>query len=64
MDSKEDQTDQINYAEARKLTGLPMGTLYCKVSRREIPHFRHGKRQVMFSRKALQDWLAGHEVQV
>lgn len=56
--------DMLTYKEAAKLVGLKLATLYSKVSRREIPHFRLSDRLVVFSRRELKSWLASRRVEV
>ncbi len=50
------------YELAEAVTGLRRGTLLSKVSRREIPHFRLGKRLVVFSRRELLAWMEQRRV--
>jgi excisionase family DNA binding protein len=51
------------YDLAEAVTGLKRGTLQSKVSRGEIPHYRLGKRLVVFSKKELEEWLSQRRVQ-
>jgi excisionase family DNA binding protein len=53
-----ERDDKVRYAGAARLTGLPLGTLYSYVSQKKIPHIRLGKRLVVFSRRALESWMA------
>ena len=55
-------SDVITYPQAAALLGVPVGTLYCWVHERRIPHIRLGARLVRFSRTATLDWLNGHHV--
>lgn len=50
----------MNIHEASVFTGLPVGTLYQKIS--QIPHRKVGKR-LIFSDRALARWI-NHEVPV
>lgn len=50
----------LSYADAARLLSLPIGTLYAKVARREIPFVRLGSRTVRFRRPELEAWLSGH----
>ena len=55
-------TDFLRYEEASEEFNIPINTLYAKVSRREIPHYRLGGRCVRFSRKELLAHLRDHHV--
>ncbi len=51
------QEDIIGSIElAKEITGLKHATIYCKVSKNQIPHFKRGGR-VYFSKQALLAWL-------
>ncbi len=52
----------LNYRQAAELVGVPLGTMYAWVNRRQIPHVRLGGRLVRFRREALEAWLAEHDV--
>jgi excisionase family DNA binding protein len=54
--------DLLRYRDVVELYGLPLGTLYSMVNRREIPHIRLGPRSVRFSRLALEQWLSSRVV--
>lgn len=47
----------MTYAEASEYLNLKVGTLYCLVSRKQIPHLRLGGRLVRFKRADLDAWL-------
>ena len=53
----------LNYAQAAEILGLPVGTLYAMVAKRNIPHIRLGRRLVRFSREALERWVKEHAVE-
>ena len=55
MENKQDEIG--GYSLAQTITGLCVGTLYSKVSKKEIPHFRVGARLVRFSRVDLEQWM-------
>ncbi len=55
-------SDVITYPQAARLLGVPVGTLYCWVHERRIPHIRLGARLVRFSRTATLEWLKRHHV--
>lgn len=57
------QDEITGYKGASETTGLLIGTLYSKVSRNSIPHFRYGPRCVRFSRNELQKWIESHKVE-
>jgi excisionase family DNA binding protein len=52
----------IGYTEAAKLLGIALPTLYSKVSRRQVPHVRFGRRCVRFDEAALREYIAQHAV--
>ena len=54
----------LNYEQAATLMGLPRGTLYAWVCRRQVPHHRLGKRLVRFSKSELLHWMDTCRVQV
>jgi excisionase family DNA binding protein len=53
----------LTYREAAELTGLALPTLYSKVHKREIPHYRLGKRLVRFRRDELEQWMMRRRVE-
>lgn len=57
MTSKTLSRSPITYKEVQQLTGLPIGTLYSLVSRKQIPHIRMGKRSVRFIQKDVESWM-------
>lgn len=62
MNLKQDE-DTVGYYElAEAVTGLKRGTLQSKVSRGEIPHFRLGRRLVVFSKRELVAWMERRRV--
>ncbi len=52
----------VGYNDAARITGLCLATLYTKVSRGEIPHYRLGRRLVVFSVAELARWMADRHV--
>lgn len=52
------EEEKVGYSGAERITGLCKATLYTKVSRGEIPHYRLGRRLVVFSVAELTDWMA------
>ena len=52
--STEDEIGGVSLCE--RITGLKPPTIYSKVSKREIPHFKRGGK-IRFSAKALTDWV-------
>lgn len=54
--------EMLNYPEAARIIGVPIGTLYSWVGRRQIPHVRLGPRLVRFQRCELDAWLAQKHV--
>jgi len=47
----------FDYDELSAWLAIPKPTLYSKVSRREIPHHRVGRRTVRFRRTEIEAWL-------
>lgn len=56
------RTTMINYCEAARLLGVPLGTLYSMVSRRSVPFYRLAPRLVRFDRVELEHWLGSKRV--
>lgn len=54
--------DLLTYPDAARILGLPVGTLYSLVSRRDVPHVRLGPRTVRFERAARQTWIDARRV--
>lgn len=52
----EDKEDILNIEEASKLLNLSISTIYSKVSKREIPVNKQGKR-IYFYRHELMQWI-------
>lgn len=52
----------LNYEEAAKLLGVPVGTVYAWVSQKKIPHLRLGPRLVRFRKTEVEKWLLLHHV--
>lgn len=59
--TKEDKEDILNIDEASKLLNLSVSTIYSKVSRREIPVNKQGKR-IYFYRHELMQWIKSGRV--
>jgi len=57
-----ENTENVGYAGAKVITGINVGTLYSLVNQKKIPHFRIGKRHVLFPVKELRAWLERHRV--
>ncbi len=57
MTKKIDHQMPITYREAQAMTGLPLGTLYSLVYRKQIPHLRLGRRSVRFVITELEVWM-------
>jgi excisionase family DNA binding protein len=56
------ENDVINYKTAAQFLGVPVGTVYSLVCRKQIPHIRLGRRFVRFKRQDLLKWLDSHQV--
>ncbi len=54
--TNEDKEDILNIEEASKLLNLSVSTIYSKVSKREIPVNKQGKR-IYFYRHELIQWI-------
>ena len=57
-------TARLNYRDAARLLGIPVGTLRSMVCRRQVPHIRISPRVVVFDVAALEDWIAQRRVGV
>jgi excisionase family DNA binding protein len=55
-------SERLNYTQAARFLGVPIGTVYGWVHRKTIPHLRLGDRLVRFDREALTQWLESHKV--
>ena len=53
----------INYRDAAKQLGLPLGTLYAMVHQNRIPHIRLGRRLVRFDPRQLEEFIDAHRVE-
>eukprot|EP01031_Cornospumella_fuschlensis_P048715 gene48715-59645_t len=51
----------IGIEEASALVSLSINTVYGKVSRREIPHYKRGKK-LYFLKEELQNWIGSEKV--
>lgn len=52
----------MRYETAAAMLGVPISTLYCWVSRRQIPHIRLSRRMVLFKQEELERWLAERRI--
>ena len=59
--SPKSQEQFIPIEEAAKLLNLAKATIYSMVSRREIPHYKKGKR-LYFKPAELHEWIAEKKV--
>lgn len=57
-------TPPLNYREAARMLGIPIGTLRSMVCRRQVPHIRISPRIVVFDVAALEAWIAARRVGV
>ncbi len=57
-------TPRMNYRDAARLLGIPVGTLRSMVCRRMVPHIRISPRIVVFDVAALEEWIASRRVGV
>jgi excisionase family DNA binding protein len=51
----------VGIEEASALVSLSINTVYGKVSRREIPHYKRGKK-LYFLKEELQNWIGSEKV--
>lgn len=58
----EKRPQYLTYRELAQVLNLPLGTLYHRVSRKEIPHVRLGRRLVRFDVEEIGKWLKAQEV--
>jgi excisionase family DNA binding protein len=49
--------DFLSAEEAAKFLKIELSTLYSKVSKRDLPSYRSGKRKLLFSKKELEDYI-------
>ena len=56
-----DDEPMVTVAEAARITGLAVNTLYDKTYQRAIPHYKRGKR-VYFRASELLAWIGGGRV--
>lgn len=54
--------EMLNYCDAARMIGVPIGTLYGWVGRRQIPHVRLGPRLVRFRRAEIDEWIEKRRV--
>ena len=54
--------DLMSYLQAAEFLGMPIGSLYGLVSKRQIPHMRINKRIIRFSKAELLKFLEAHAV--
>ena len=57
-------TPRLNYRDAARMIGIPVGTLRSMVCRRQVPHIRISPRVVVFDVAALEEWIAVRRVDV
>jgi excisionase family DNA binding protein len=57
-----EQDEKMQYPGAAAVTGLKIPTLQSMVCRKQIPHYRLGKRLVVFSRTELMKWIEERRV--
>lgn len=57
-------TPILTYPQAAEFLGIPVGSLYALVNRKEISHLRLGKRWVRFRQDDLIKWLNEKSVSV
>lgn len=55
-------TPPLNYREAARMLGVPIGTLRSMVCRRQVPHIRISPRVVVFEVAALDAWITARRV--
>lgn len=54
----------LNYREMAAFLGVPIGTLYSMVSRKQIPHIRLSGRLVRFDEAKIKRWMEARRVTV
>lgn len=60
--SHDQQDEKVRYDRAAAITGLRVPTLQSMVCRKQIPHYRLGKRLVVFSTAELKAWMSKRRV--
>ncbi|WP_242353860.1 AlpA family transcriptional regulator [Anaeromyxobacter sp. SG64] len=53
----------LTYAEVARRLQLPVGSLYGKVRRGEIPHLRFGPRTIRFDADEIERWVKARQVE-
>jgi excisionase family DNA binding protein len=53
-----DQGDFISAEQAAQFLKIKLNTIYAKVEKGELPHYRSGKRKLLFSKKELGEYVA------
>ena len=64
MHHKRSDEDKGGYEVAERVTGMKRSTLYSCVHHKAIPHYRIGKRLVVFSAEELRQWMERRRVAV
>lgn len=54
--------EMVTYDGAARIVGVKKPTLYSMVSKKQIPHYRLGRRLVAFSVAELRSWLEQRRV--
>ena len=57
-----ERDERLRYPAASALLGISVGTLQSMVCRKQVPHYRFGKRLVVFSRTELITWMNERQV--
>lgn len=57
-------TPPLNYRDAARMLGIPIGTLRSMVCRRQVPHVRISPRIVVFEVASLTAWVTERRVGV
>jgi excisionase family DNA binding protein len=52
--------DYLSAEQAAAFLKIKLSTLYSKVGKGDLPHYRSGKRKLLFSKKELESYIAGH----
>lgn len=53
--------DYLSAEQAAQFLKIKLNTVYSKVEKGELPHYRSGKRKLLFSKKELADYIVGRK---
>lgn len=51
------EEDYLSAEQAADFLKIKLSTIYSKVEKGDLPHYRSGKRKLLFSKKELEDYI-------